>query len=197
MKNFAVRSADSGTEQRPRPPLGIRRSVSSQQPCGGSNQPFQIAFWRRLRHDWLCRGRKDRNSLGPSLGGRSRPFIIRAELSSHGLDGNFEQLWVRTDDRKVSELCCVPFFPLPDGPGRLRDLGKNGPVGLRSPPPRAEGTSGWPSRESRRLTVFHDQCMGCSPKPGLALSSTRRDTVPSTRYARALRARSPLARSLR
>ena len=38
-------------------------------------------------------------------------FIIRAELTSHGLDGGFEQLWVRTEDHKLFELCCIPFFP--------------------------------------------------------------------------------------
>ena len=38
-------------------------------------------------------------------------FILRAELTSHGLDGGFEQLWVRTEDRTEFELCCIPFFP--------------------------------------------------------------------------------------
>jgi Domain of unknown function (DUF4265) len=37
-------------------------------------------------------------------------FILRAELTSHGLNGGFEQLWTRTEDRLQFELCCIPFF---------------------------------------------------------------------------------------
>ena len=38
-------------------------------------------------------------------------FILRAELTSHGLDGGFEQLWARREDDTRFELCCIPFFP--------------------------------------------------------------------------------------
>lgn len=56
--------------------------------------------------------RPERSQLTRTQPGREKStFIIRAELSSHGLDGNFERLWVRTDDRKVFELCCVPCSP--------------------------------------------------------------------------------------
>ena len=45
----------------------------------------------------------------PVWGSRAN-FIIRADLSSHGLPGRFEQLWARKIGPTTFELCCVPFF---------------------------------------------------------------------------------------
>lgn len=37
-------------------------------------------------------------------------FIVQLDLTQHGLPGRFEQCWTRTDDRRLFELCCIPFF---------------------------------------------------------------------------------------
>jgi hypothetical protein len=37
-------------------------------------------------------------------------YIIRADLSPHGLADSFEQLWTYTDDQRAFQLCCIPFF---------------------------------------------------------------------------------------
>jgi hypothetical protein len=38
-------------------------------------------------------------------------YIIRVALEQHGLPGEFEQMWARTDDDAVGyELCAIPFF---------------------------------------------------------------------------------------
>ena len=45
----------------------------------------------------------------PAWGPRSN-FIIRADLSSDGMPGRLEQLWVRKIEPTVFEICCIPFF---------------------------------------------------------------------------------------
>jgi hypothetical protein len=38
-------------------------------------------------------------------------YIIRVALEQHGLPGEFEQMWARTDDAAGGyELCSIPFF---------------------------------------------------------------------------------------
>jgi hypothetical protein len=37
-------------------------------------------------------------------------YIIQVDLTVHGMPGNFEQLWTRTEDQRSFELCCLPFF---------------------------------------------------------------------------------------
>jgi hypothetical protein len=37
-------------------------------------------------------------------------YIIRADLTAHGMAGHFEQLWARTEDQQHFEICCIPFF---------------------------------------------------------------------------------------
>jgi hypothetical protein len=37
-------------------------------------------------------------------------YIIKVALDSHGLPGEFEQMWARTDEQGGYELCCIPFF---------------------------------------------------------------------------------------
>ena len=44
--------------------------------------------------------------------GRARSnFIQRLNLARDGMPGRYEQVWTRTNDRRVHELCCIPFFP--------------------------------------------------------------------------------------
>jgi Domain of unknown function (DUF4265) len=44
--------------------------------------------------------------------GRDRAnYIVRLDLTEHGMAGKYEQMWTRTDDKLVFELCCIPFFP--------------------------------------------------------------------------------------
>jgi|SRR5215472_3079330 len=43
--------------------------------------------------------------------GRDRTnFIVRLDLAPHGMPGYFEQVWARTEDQRLFELCCIPFF---------------------------------------------------------------------------------------
>lgn len=37
-------------------------------------------------------------------------FVIRLDLSADGLPGHYEQMWTRTDETQLHELCCIPFF---------------------------------------------------------------------------------------
>jgi hypothetical protein len=37
-------------------------------------------------------------------------FIIRLDLSPHGAPGQYEQIWTRTDDQQLFQICCIPFF---------------------------------------------------------------------------------------
>jgi hypothetical protein len=37
-------------------------------------------------------------------------YIIRVDLTPHGMPGSAEQLWARTDDKRTFELCCIPLF---------------------------------------------------------------------------------------
>jgi hypothetical protein len=37
-------------------------------------------------------------------------FIARLDLAQHGEPGRYEQVWTRTDDQHLFELCCIPFF---------------------------------------------------------------------------------------
>ena len=37
-------------------------------------------------------------------------YIVRLNLTQDGLPGRYEQVWTRTDDGHLHELCCVPFF---------------------------------------------------------------------------------------
>jgi hypothetical protein len=63
-------------------------------------------------------------------------FVVRLSLGADGMPGWFEQMWTRTDDREVHELCCIPFFPyglslgdrisLTDAEGRYRIESKSG-----------------------------------------------------------------------
>ena len=47
----------------------------------------------------------------PGPVGRERTnFIVQLDLAGHGMPGNFEQCWTRTDDHRLFELCCIPFF---------------------------------------------------------------------------------------
>lgn len=43
--------------------------------------------------------------------GRDRTnYIVRLDLANHGMPGSYEQMWVRTEDQRLFELCCIPFF---------------------------------------------------------------------------------------
>jgi hypothetical protein len=47
----------------------------------------------------------------PEPVGRDRAnFIVRLDLAPHGMPGCYEQVWTRTDDHRLFELCCIPFF---------------------------------------------------------------------------------------
>lgn len=37
-------------------------------------------------------------------------YIVQLDLTGHGMPGNYEQCWTRTDDQELFELCCIPFF---------------------------------------------------------------------------------------
>jgi hypothetical protein len=37
-------------------------------------------------------------------------FILRADLSNHGMPGRLEQLWARKIDPSTFEICCIPFY---------------------------------------------------------------------------------------
>lgn len=37
-------------------------------------------------------------------------WIIVVDLAQHGMPGRREQLWAHTDDERVFELCCIPYF---------------------------------------------------------------------------------------
>ena len=43
--------------------------------------------------------------------GRERTNYINRIAIDNPPDGRFEQVWTHTDDNKVFELCCIPFFP--------------------------------------------------------------------------------------
>lgn len=43
--------------------------------------------------------------------GRGRAnFIVRLDLAQHGMPGYYEQVWTRTEDERLFELCCLPYF---------------------------------------------------------------------------------------
>ena len=43
--------------------------------------------------------------------GRARTnYVVRVNLTEHGMPGKFEQMWTKTDDKRLFELCCIPFF---------------------------------------------------------------------------------------
>lgn len=42
--------------------------------------------------------------------GRAQTNYIHRVAVSDPPDGRFEQVWTRTDDNEVFELCCIPFF---------------------------------------------------------------------------------------
>jgi len=37
-------------------------------------------------------------------------FIVRLDLGPYGLPGRYEQCWTRTEDKRLFEMCCIPFF---------------------------------------------------------------------------------------
>lgn len=37
-------------------------------------------------------------------------YIVRLDLTGDGLPGHYEQMWTRTEDQRLHELCCLPFF---------------------------------------------------------------------------------------
>jgi Domain of unknown function (DUF4265) len=41
---------------------------------------------------------------------RPSDFFIRVELSTYGMPGRFEQLWVKKIGERQFEICCIPFF---------------------------------------------------------------------------------------
>lgn len=45
----------------------------------------------------------------PAWGTRAN-FIIRSDLSTHGMPGRFEQLWAKEVGKFEFEICCIPFF---------------------------------------------------------------------------------------
>jgi hypothetical protein len=63
-------------------------------------------------------------------------FIVRLDLTEHGMPGKYEQMWTRTSDQHSFELCCIPFFTygqslgdvleVAPGTGEHRVLAKNG-----------------------------------------------------------------------
>lgn len=43
--------------------------------------------------------------------GRGRAnFIVRLDLAQHGMPGYCEQVWTRTENQRLFELCCIPYF---------------------------------------------------------------------------------------
>ena len=38
-------------------------------------------------------------------------YIVRLDLTAVGLPGHYEQIWTRTGESQLHELCCIPFFP--------------------------------------------------------------------------------------
>lgn len=63
-------------------------------------------------------------------------FIVRLDLTEHGMPGKYEQMWTRTQDQRAFELCCIPFFTyghsigdtleVTTGTGQHRVLAKSG-----------------------------------------------------------------------
>ena len=47
----------------------------------------------------------------PDLHRRARTNHIHRLAVENPPDGRFKQVWTRTEDNKVFELCCIPFFP--------------------------------------------------------------------------------------
>jgi hypothetical protein len=76
----------------------------------------------------------------PAARGRSN-FIVRLNLAADGMPDHFEQMWTRTEDQQLHELCCIPFFPyglslgdviaLTDDQGSYRIEAKSGHRTLR------------------------------------------------------------------
>ncbi len=68
-------------------------------------------------------------------------FIVRLDLTEHGMAGTYEQMWTRTEDQHSFELCCIPFFTygqslgdvleVTAGTGQHRVLAKSGQVASR------------------------------------------------------------------
>lgn len=57
-------------------------------------------------------GRPGRGQAGlPDPVWRDRTnYIVKLDLTEHGMPGDFEQCWTRTEDQRLFELCCIPFF---------------------------------------------------------------------------------------
>jgi hypothetical protein len=37
-------------------------------------------------------------------------FIVRLDLAPYDEPGRYEQCWTRTEDQRLFEMCCIPFF---------------------------------------------------------------------------------------
>ncbi len=55
--------------------------------------------------------------------GRARTnYIVRLDLTEHGMPGKYEQMWTRTDDKRLFEVCCIPFFPYGQSLGDILEI---------------------------------------------------------------------------
>jgi hypothetical protein len=55
--------------------------------------------------------------------GRNRTnFIVCLDLTDHGMPGHYEQMWTRTQDKRLLELCCIPFFTYGQSMGDILEV---------------------------------------------------------------------------
>lgn len=114
--------------------------------------------------------------------GRDRTnYIIRLDLTEHGLPGHFEQCWTRTHDQRLFELCCIPFFTYGQSLGDILEVNaETGRHKVHSKPGhrtvRFAFTNDWQAHEQ------HDHLHGVLVDCAAALRSfdTAAATVPST-----------------
>ena len=96
-------------------------------------------------------------------------YIVRLDLTQHDMPGKYEQMWTRTDDKRLFELCCIPFFPYGQSLGDtleidtasrsetpLRSTPLPGPTGFT--PKAATGPYELSSCTTRRLMLNTPPC---------------------------------------
>jgi hypothetical protein len=64
-----------------------------------------------LLHDSLVLNDADIATHTDPVGRGRTNYIVRLDLTQHEMPGKYEQMWTRTEDKRLFELCCIPFFP--------------------------------------------------------------------------------------
>jgi Domain of unknown function (DUF4265) len=76
----------------------------------GAEQQFQVAQLPPVQNDGPVVNDADIATHAIPADPERTNFIVRLDLTEHGMPGKYEQMWTRTDDHRLFELCCIPFF---------------------------------------------------------------------------------------